>query len=158
MGNTHGEPQEKSQEVLSSEVKSFISAGLSEELALRLASSCENGSMSLSSIKDMSANEMKTKLGITEEDARKLHSYWESYDEFVILEIATMGGNGPLQEALLSSGAFEGKNPGESEWNSLLKSRVFKAAGDGCFDHIELDEDTSLQVVEASVVKKKKFV
>ena len=155
MGNTHGEPREKSQEVLSSEVKSFISAGLSKEVSLRLAYSCENGSTSLSSIKDMSADEMKTKLGITEEDAQKMHRYWESYDKFVILEIPTMGSNGPLQEALLSSGAFEDKNPGESKWNSLLKSRVFKASGDGRFDHIELDEDTSLQVVEASLVKKK---
>ena len=156
MGNTNGKPPKKSQEGLSSEVaKTFISVGMSEEVALRLASSCEDGSTSLALIKDMAVDEMKTNLGITEEDAQKLHSYWTSSDEFVILEIATMGGNGPLQEALLSSGAFEGKNPGESEWNSLLKSRVFKAVGDGCFVHMELDEDTSVQVVEARIVEKK---
>ena len=163
MGNTHGEPREKSREGLYSQIaKTFISAGLSEEVALRLSSSSKDGSTYLASIKEMSIDEMKKNLGITEEDSQKLHSYLRSSDEFVmvddefvILEIAGMGEPGPLEAALLSSGAFEGKNPGEGKWNSLLKSRIFKADGDGCFDHMELDEETSLQIVVARIVEKK---
>ena len=72
-------------------------------------------------------------------------------DNFVIVDISNMGDLGPLQEALISSGAFEGRNPGEAHWSKLIKNRVFKAER-GCEYTADTYGDACIVTVIANVV------
>ena len=67
---------------------------------------------------------------------------------YVLVDWSTMGGQGPIQAALLSSGAFEGKNPGEEKWIEIISTRIFKTYMDGKYTHFEVGDmdDTHFEV------------